>query len=430
MGDSSDHHKGAAVKAENLTIAMLSIHSDPIGQLGTIDTGGMSVYIRELARELGERGHQVDIYTRLFNGSHRPVIAHCENVRLIHLDIADNGNLTKLTLYPYLNKFFQALEAYRRNEDLAYDLIHSHYWLSGRLGTWAQNDWNRPHLVTFHTLAESKNRVSVAPREPELRIVNEKELVKTCHRIVVPTERERDSLVRFYGADEEKIGVVPCGVNLELFRPEKSLPARQQLGFDPDDRMLLYVGRFEPLKGLDILLEAMACLKSLDRLRLVIVGGDGEYNSEHQLLRQKAHDLGISERCLFTGPVEQKKLPPYYNSADVLVIPSRYESFGLVGLEALACGRPVVSTPVGVMAEHLREARAVRVIPHISAQSLAKAIQSLITERSLPPAVEIRESALEYSWSRVADAIIKEYRTAIDRQARGSGYALSANASG
>jgi len=418
------------VKAENLTIAMLSIHSDPFGQLGTIDTGGMSVYIREVARELGKQGHRVDIYTRLFNGNHRHVIEHCENVRLIHLDIANGGNLTKLMLYPHLNKYFQALEAYRRDEDLAYDLIHSHYWLSGRLGTWAQNDWNRPHFVTFHTLGESKNRVGVAPREPELRIVNEKELVQTCHRIVVPTQRERDSLVRFYDADEEKIGVVPCGVNLELFQPEKRQLARKRLGFDPDDMMLLYVGRFEPLKGLDILLEAMASLKSLDRLRLVIVGGDGQHNSEHQLLRQKAHDLGIFKRCLFAGSVEQKELPSYYNSADVLVIPSRYESFGLVGLEALACGRPVVSTPVGVMAEDLREARAVRVIPHISAQSLANAIQSLITGRSLPPAVEIRESALEYSWSRVADAIIEEYRAAIDGQARSSGYALSANASG
>jgi len=181
--------------------------------------------------------------------------------------------------------------------------------------------------------------------------------------------------------------------------------------------MLLYVGRFEPLKGLDILLEAIACLKSLDRLRLVIVGGDGQHNSEHQLLRQRAHDLGISERCLFTGPVEQKKLPPYYNSADVLVIPSRYESFGLVGLEALACGRPVVSTPVGAMEDLLREARSVRVVGKISPQSLAGAIQSLIADRSLPSAAEIRGSALGYSWSSVADAIIEEYRIAMDLNA-------------
>ena len=416
--------------AENLQIAMLSIHSNPIGALGTTDTGGMSVYISELARELGAQGHQVDIYTRRCNGDHQPVIEHGENVRLIHLSIADNINLSKRTLYPYLPKFFRSLEEFRINEKLAYDVIHSHYWLSGRLGTWAQNDWNRPHVVTFHTLGESKNRVGIGNREPQLRIANEKELVQTCHRIVVPTERERNSLVRFYGAIEEKIGVVPCGVNLELFRPEKKRLARRRLGFDAKDIILLYVGRFEPLKGLDILLEAIACLKSSDRLRLVIVGGDGEYHHEHQTLKQKARKLGIYEKCLFIGPIEQKKLPPYYHSADVLVIPSRYESFGLVGLEALACGRPVVSTPVGAMVDQLREARAVRVIPRISPQSLAEEIQSLLADRSLPSTDEIRESALEYSWSGVAQAIVNEYRAAIDQKALNNDYAIPAQASG
>ncbi len=418
------------MKADNLHIAMLSIHSNPIGALGTTDTGGMSVYISELARKLGAQGHQVDIYTRRHNGDHRTVIEHGENVRLIHLSIADNINLSKRTLYPYLPKFFRSLEEFRKNEHLTYDVIHSHYWLSGRLGTWAQNDWNQPHVVTFHTLGESKNRAGVGNREPALRIANEKELVQTCHRIVVPTERERNSLVRFYGARGEKIGVVPCGVNLELFRPEKKRLARRRLGFDADDIILLYVGRFEPLKGLDILLEAIARLQSSDRLRLVIVGGDGECNHAHQTLKQKADKLDISEKCLFTGPMEQKKLPPYYNSADVLVIPSRYESFGLVGLEALACGRPVVSTPVGAMAEQLRKARAVRVIPRISPQSLAEGIQSLIADRSLPSADEIRESALEYSWSGVAEAILDEYREAIDQKALDNDYAIPARASG
>ena len=418
------------MKAEKLNIAMLSIHSNPIGQLGTIDTGGMSVYISELARELGDRGHRVDIYTRLNNGDHRPVIEHSENVRLIHLGITDNGHLTKLTLYPYLARFFQSLDKYRQNENLAYDVIHSHYWLSGRLGTWAQNHWNRPHLVTFHTLGESKNRVGSDAREPQLRIANEKELVETCHRIVVPTEREQNSLVRFYGAPAEKIGVVPCGVNLELFQPEKRRHARQRLGFDPADRILLYVGRFEPLKGLDILLQALACLKSSDRLRLVIVGGDGKCNHGQLSLRHKTRELGISEKCLFTGPIEQKKLPPYYNSADALVIPSRYESFGLVGLEALACGRPVISTPVGAMEDLLRNAPAVRVISKISPQSLAGEIQSLIADRSLPPAAEIRKSALGYSWSNVADAIIKEYQVAMDLNAMENDTLASAGASG
>ena len=418
------------MKVENLNIAMLSIHSSPMGPLGTIDTGGMSVYISELARELGDRGHRVDIYTRLNNGDQRPVIEYGENVRLVHLDIAGNGHLTKQTLYPYLARFFKSLDKYRQNENLAYDVIHSHYWLSGRVGTWAQNDWNRPHVVTFHTLGETTHRGHVDTRESELPSAHEKKLVQTCHRLVVPTQRDRESLVRFYGAPEEQIGVVPCGDNLELFRAEKRVLARRQLGFKPDDHILLYVGRFEPLKGLDILLEAMAALKSVDRLRLVIVGGDGENHFGHHSLKQRTHELGISDRCLFTGPIEQMKLPPYYNSANMLVIPSRYESFGLVGLEALACGRPVVSTPVGAMAEQLRDARAVRVISKISPQLLADEIQSLIADRSPPSAAEIRRSALGYSWSNVADAIIREYKMAMDQQALDNGCSISAQASG
>ncbi len=418
------------MKAENLNIAMLSIHSNPFGLPGTLDTGGMSVYISELARELGGRGHRVDIYTRLHNGDHQAVIKDGEKVRLIHLDIADNGNLSKLALYPYLSKFFQSLETYRQDANLEYDVIHSHYWLSGRLGTWAQNNWNRPHVVTFHTLGESKNRAAGNTREPELRITNEKKLVQTCHRIVVPTKRESDSLIRFYGAPEEKIGIVPCGVNLDLFRPEKKRLARQRLEFDPDNIILLYVGRFEALKGLDILLAAMTYLKSSDRFRLVIVGGDGEDHHAHQLLKQRTRELRIFERCVFTGPIEQKNLPPYYNSADILVIPSRYESFGLVGLEALACGRPVVSTPVGAMDSLLRDVRAVRVVSSSSPEALAGEVQSLIADRSLPSPAEIRASVTGYSWSRVADRILKEYRKAIDWHASENDSLTRAQSSG
>ena len=285
-------------------------------------------------------------------------------------------------------------------------------------------------MVTFHTLGESKNRVAGSTPEPELRIANEKKIVQTCHRIVVPTKRESDSLVRFYGAPEEKIGIVPCGVNLELFRPEKKRLARQRLEFNPDDILLLYVGRFDALKGLDILLTAMTCLKSSDRFRLVIVGGDGEDHHAHQSLIEKTRELGISERCVFTGPIEHQYLPSFYNSADVLVIPSRYESFGLVGLEALACGRPVVSTPVGAMDNLLRDVRAVRMVSNSSPESLAGEIKSLIADPSLPSSAEIRASVTGYSWSRVADRILMEYQEAIDRHASENDSLTRARASG
>ena len=414
---------------KQLRIAMLSIHSNPIGELGTNDTGGMSVYIRELARELGKRRHRIDVYTRLQNGRHQPVIDLFENVRLIHLGIPDNGHLSRLALYPYLSKFFELMENFRSREGIAYDLIHSHYWLSGRLGNWAQELWDRPHIAMLHTLGEVKNRTGVGRPESELRIAAEKKLLKTCHRILAPTDREKNSLIRYYGVCEEKIGVVPCGVNLDLFQPQDKQAARKQLGFDQKDLILLYVGRFEPLKGIEGLLEAMSHLKRHRRLRLVLVGGDGDGAPESRLLKQKATNLGIDDKVLFAGRVDQKYLPPYYSSADVLVISSHYESFGLVGLEALACGRPVVSTPVGAMESLINQSQAGHVVSDTLPRSLAKGIQSIITNSAPQQADEIRESVLDYSWSNVAAAILEEYETAIRQHSFENDRLVSARAS-
>jgi D-inositol-3-phosphate glycosyltransferase len=417
------------LKDERLRIAMLSIHSSPFGELGTKDTGGMSVYIREIARELGKLGHRIDIFTRLSDGRRKPVIDFFENVRLVHLDIPNKGNLSRVALYPYLSDYFRSMQNFRSHEGLVYDLIHSNYWLSGHVGSWAQKLWNRPHLFMLHTLAEVKNRTGVGRPEPEIRIAAEQKIAETCHRILAPTDREKDSLVRYYGVGRGKIGVVPCGVNLELFHPQAKQATRRQLGFDADDIVLLYVGRFEPLKGIDMLLEAMPYLKGHQRLRLVLVGGDGDQSPELQFLRQKALNLGIEGKVLFAGQVDQKSLPPYYSSADILVVSSHYESFGLVGLEALACGRPVVSTPVGAMESLIKQSQAGQIVNDTQPRSLAKGIESVLTSQRLPQADAIRNSVLKYSWSNVAAAILKEYETARRQQALEDERSLSAQAS-
>jgi len=395
---------------------MLSLHSNPIGKLGTKDTGGMSVCIRELAHELGRRGHWIDIYTRLQNDDYQPIIQLNENVRLIHLRIPNYGSLTKSTLYPHVSKFFQSLEKFRTEQKMEYDIIHSHYWLSGRLGMLAQAHWNRPHFITFHTLGALKNRSGVGLQEPDFRIAAEKELIQTCHRVLAPTERERQNLVRYYAADAHKIGIVPCGVNLDLFYPADQRAARQKLGFAPQDTLLLYVGRFDPLKGLNTLLEAMTYLRQHPRLKLVIVGGDGAQAPESQNLKQKIRELAIDDRVMLAGQIEQQNLPPYYRAADVLVMPSHYESFGLVGLEALACGRPVVSTPVGAAEDIIQKGRTGRIVSDATPRSLAGAIHNILTDRAIPDAHAIRKSILEYSWTKVASAVIEEYETILGTQ--------------
>jgi D-inositol-3-phosphate glycosyltransferase len=390
---------------------MLSIHSSPIGKLGTKDTGGMSVYIRELAHELGRCGHRVDIFTLLRSGDQRPVIHLNDNVRLIHLRIQHKGNISKQAIYNYVSPILNSLENFRINENLDYDIIHSHYWLSGLLGNRLQDIWERPHLVMFHTLGAVKNSTGVGKPEPELRIAVEKRIMKTCHRILVPTEGERKKLLSFYPVASGKIGIIPCGVNLKRFSPIEKMTARKALGFQPDDKILLYVGRFDPLKGLNRLLQAIVYLNNHHhRLRLMIIGGDGIDAREHRHLLQNAVKLGIDDKVVLTGRIEQNQLPPYYGSADALVIPSYYESFGLVGLEALACGRPVVSTPVGAMENIICQDQTGQVVNNPSPKTIARSIESVISDSRFAPADKIRESVLGYSWSAVASAIGKEYK--------------------
>ena len=399
-----------------LNIAMFSIHSDPIGELGTRDTGGMSVYIRELARELGRRAHCIDIFTRSQEGEDT-VISHLyQNVRLIHLGIADGDNLSKLALYPQLPKFYRALENFWHAENLTYDIIHSHYWLSGRLGNWAQSLWHLPHVTTFHTLGKVKDRTGTGEPEPGFRIAAEKQVVSFCHRVLAPTEQERNNLIRFYGALPEKIGVVPCGVDLNHFCPGSKSMARNRLGLDAADTILLYVGRFDPLKGLESLLEAMTYFSQDQRIRLMIVGGDGENTAAYRSLVSKIEKLKIKDRVKFTGRIDQPNLPAYYHAADVLVLPSHYESFGMVALEALACGRPVVSTPVGAIESLIRETQAGRIVADPAPRTLADGIQAILGDRSIPTADSIHKSVQHYSWSKVASAIMQEYECAIQQQ--------------
>ena len=373
----------------------------------------MSVYIRELARQLGTRGHGVDIYTRLNGSKHNQIIDLYDNVRLIHLSAGNNGYVHKLALYYYLSDFFRALERFKQQENLQYDLIHSHYWLSGRLGSWVQDRWNVPHLVMFHTLGTVKNITGVAGQEPDLRIATEKKLSRTCQRVLAPTEREKDNLITYYNTASEKIGVAPCGVNLDLFQPMDRATVRRSLGYDDEESIVLYVGRFDPIKGIDRLLEAVAHLQDHRRLRLVIIGGDGPDTPEYQNLQKMTHKLGIQNRVVFVGRIEQEHLPPYYSAADVLVVPSYYESFGLVGLESLACGTPVVSTEVGAMRSILQDGETGHIVTHANPRALAKAIDSFITRAPTKKvsADRIRTSVLKFGWSNVAAAVIDEYGT-------------------
>ncbi|MFH1243796.1 MAG: glycosyltransferase [Pseudomonadota bacterium] len=393
-----------------LNIAMLSVHSSPIGELGTRDTGGMSVCMREIARELGSRGHRVDIYTRLPDPRSQQILDLYENVRLIHLRAGEPGPVDKLAVYPYLEDFFREIEGFRLSRDLCYDLIHSHYWLSARVGDWAQGHWRVPHLVTFHTIGAVKNDTPGVEQEPELRVITERHIAQACDRILAGTETEKTQIIRYYGTSPEKIGVAPCGVNLDLFFPMDKARARQRLGLDHRGALLLYVGRLAPSKGVDRLLEAMGLLRQTHEIRLLIVGGDGHHSPHFQDLKKMCQMSGIEETTVFVGRIEQKDLPTYYSAADLLVVPSRYESFGLVALEALACGTPVMATQVGAMENIIIEGETGHVVVDGSPGSLAEGIEKFMSSANSAPPHSLRKSVERFDWSNVASSILGEYR--------------------
>jgi len=400
------------VDPEAIRIAMLSVHSCPAGELGTKDTGGMSVYIRELARELGKRGHWIDVYTRFHDPKDDQIVHLGENARLIHIKAGDPGEMHKLTIYPYLTEFTFALENFRKRHGLSYDLVHSHYWLSGRVGRWLQCLWDIPHIVMFHTLGEVKNAMAIGEDEPDLRLVTERGLVKNCHRIIAATKREKRELIQYYHASPENIGVVPGGVNMELFKPVEKDFARQQLGVEKEIKMILYVGRIDPIKGINRLLEAGAYLPNKQEFKLVIIGGNDQPQPELEKLRRLSQALDIHDSVIFAGRVKQEELPLYYSAADVLVMPSYYESFGLVALESMACGTPVIATKVGGIEKIVHKGlNGYQVTGHIP-RSIAEKI-SMFTANPRVKAnspFSIRTSITKFCWSKVADAIINEYR--------------------
>jgi D-inositol-3-phosphate glycosyltransferase len=391
---------------------MISVHSSPVGRLGTQDTGGMSVYIRELSRQLGLRGHRVDIFTRA-EGGHASGEARCisENVRLIPLELGPGAAAPKNALHPHLARFFESLERFRSRDGRSYDLVHSHYWLSGRVGQWARQAWGCPHLTTFHTLAAVKNLMCGPGTEPDARVAAERELAVACDRIVVASVREHDHLIRHCGAEAERIAVVRCGVDLDRFRPLDRAAARRRLGASPHENLVLYVGRLAPEKGLDRLIRAIARLNHVPALRLIVVGGDGERDTAQRRMAALAGCLGIGGRVAFNGRVEQRELPHFYSAADLLALPSAYESFGMVALEALACGTPVAATRVGAMEELLRTPASGRLCADLRPASLADAIESLLRQRAAAPRRidAVRRAVLDYGWSQVAADVWEVY---------------------
>jgi len=394
-------------------IAVISAHTSPLAPLGYRETGGMNVYVRELSREMGRRGYLIDVFTRRAEPDGPAVIEASPNVRVVHLQAGPEGIEGRRELYTHLRDFEDDLLAFQRAEGVVYDVIHSHYWLSGLLGLRLRERWGAPLVSMFHTLGELKRRANGGSNEPVARIEVERRVAREADVVVCASEHEKRALVEIYGAPAERIAVVPCGVDLGRFRPLDKEMARRSLGLN-GERMILFVGRMEPLKGLDILLGAAAHLDDEPAFRVLVVGGDslpadgrGNATDEVSHLKGLSAELGIADRVSFTGPVGHDRLPLYYNAADVCVVPSYYESFCLVALEAMACGTPVVASRVGGLSVTVRDGETGYLVSHQAPQPFAERVATLLADEDLRHSFgkTASEAASGFGWGNVAEAI-------------------------
>jgi len=399
----------------SLRVAVLSVHTCPLAALGGKETGGMNVYVRELARELGRMRVTADIFTRSQNPAIPRVVAVADGVRVVHLAAGPQAPMAREAVHDHLDEFVDGVEAFRTGRGLDYDLIHGHYWLSGAVGLVLRERWGVPLVQMFHTLGRLKNGATRngAEREPDLRIAEETRIVGAADRLVAATAVERAHLVSHYGAAPARIAVIPCGVDTTLFTPGDQAAARAALGLNDRPR-LLYVGRLAPIKGLTTLLDGMARLRAAgSRAHLCIVGGDTDepLNGHEGALRARLAALALRDTVTFAGAQPQERLRDWYVAADAVVLPSYYESFGMVALEAMACGRPVVASRVGGLQTTVRDRITGLLVPDHDPVSLADALEGVLDDRALRARLG-REGvrwAAQHRWPCVAEAVCREY---------------------
>ena len=401
-------------------IAMLSVHACPLAKLGGRDSGGMNVYVRELARVLGKSGIEVDVFTR-WREKYDPQIQQLgENARVIHIESGPIGYWPKMDVYDHLDEFTAKLDAYVAAEGRPYDLIHAHYWLSASVARTLAARWAVPRIQMFHTLGLVKREVmdEDIDGESDVRVTIERQAVQESAAIAAASEIEVGELRDLYGADPAKVHVIPCGVDPMLFHPIRQADAREKLGRDQCERIVLFVGRIEQIKGIDVLLRALGLLfQRRPDLRsdvcLLVVGGaldpgDDAPETEKILeLRRLVHEHRMEANVNFVGSLDQENLALFYAAADVCAVPSLTESFGLVALEAMACGTPVVGTRVGGLQTLIEHGESGLLVPAGDYQALADAIEQVLTDHRLRMhlAHGARDRAEHYTWQSVGDKI-------------------------
>ncbi|MCL1468257.1 glycosyltransferase family 1 protein [Argonema galeatum A003/A1] len=399
-------------------IALISDHADPAAEVGKEEAGGQNVYVRQVGESLAKLGWQVDMFTRKTNPNDPGIVQHSPFCRTIRLVAGPEGFIPRDRLFEYMPQFVEAFQKFQSKEGTNYPLVHTNYWLSAWIGLQLQKSSNIQVVHTYHSLGAVKYQsVRTIPAIASTRLAVERQILEKAHCVVATSPQERDYL-RQLVCQQGRIEVIPCGTDIDNFRVLPKNEARAKLGFKPDEQIVLYVGRFDPRKGIETMVRACAETQARKKgnLRLVIAGGSDPERAderERERIEEIVQEMGLAEQTLFTGSVGHDLLPLYYTAADVCVIPSHYEPFGLVAIEAMACGTPVVASNVGGLKFTVVPEETGLLVPPQDTAAFAQGIDRILADELWAQKLRIQASVRvrqNFSWTGVAIQLSELYR--------------------
>lgn len=408
------------------SLAIICVHASPLARLGGDKAGGMNVYVRELAQEFGSRGIRVDIFTRYTHPDTPQIDMSLGNqVRVISLEAGPRAPMQPNDVIGHLQQFTRQLIDFVANQGMHYDLIHSHYWLSGVVAHQLRENWGTPFVQMFHTLGQMKNRITnslpVTPSLPDIRVSYETKVVEWADALIAATRAEYTQLLWLYRADRRKIEIIPPGYNPDLFYPTDMESARRSIGATKTRHVFVFVGRLEPLKAIDSILEALSLIAQsrqdlLLSMELIVVGGNlDDHDPELNRLKALTTQLQVEEQVRFIGSQEHSRLRELYAAATAVLMPSDYESFGMVALEAMASGAPVIASEVGGLAYLVKDEETGFLVPSREPAELATHMVDIMENSDLQRRMSKAavQAAAQYSWGNIADQLEVVFQQAI-----------------
>lgn len=404
-------------------IALISVHGDPAIDIGKEEAGGQNVYVKQVGTALAAQGWQVDMFTRRSDTEQERIVEHSSNCRTIRLTAGPQKFVARQKIFDYLPEFLEAFWQFQHEQKTIYPIIHTNYWLSAWVGMEIKKRQLVSHLHTYHSLGAVKYKsISTVPIIAKTRLKIEKQCLETADLIIATSPQEKEHMKSLVSS-KGKIKVIPCGTDIECFGNISQEAGRAKLNIQPEEKVILYVGRFDPRKGIETLVRAVGeeKVKRHSHLKLIIVGGstpgrqDGE---ERERIENIVHELGLQDFTIFPGRVEHQDLAYYYAAADICVVPSHYEPFGLVAIEAMASGTPVVASDVGGLKYTVVDEVTGLLAPPQDKQAFASAIDLILSDASWRR--ELGENARQrvvskFSWDGVASQLDRQYLSELSK---------------